>query len=261
MKVNCFALAVLLASLPALTGASTDLAPPSLPGSSSSLISGGAIGDDRGVLIQALGNLTFGGAGIYFDPLAGGAPGIRLSVYSVSVVQSNYVLGGQLYSGTTGIGDVGAAFYNVALNFGLSSGSYYYLAFSSTAGSWGDGLNNMEFFGFDRAQGSSPYTVGGAGGVSVIDGGAFPANTMAGFANTVMPHIALFDGVPPATGTGGTGGGIGAGSGGGSGPGGGGLGGGGQTAVPEPGTWALMLAGVCFVGLRSGRISRLTQKR
>jgi hypothetical protein len=250
----CGTALVLSAILPA---ASTDLAPPLLTSFMSPAISGGALGDDRGVLVQALGNLAFAGAGIYFDPLAGGASGIRLSVFAVTGPAGNYTVGSELYTASSSVTDTGAAFYNVGLNFSMFAGGLYYIAFSSLDGSWGTGLNSMEFYNFDQKLESAPFDVGG---IRVLDGGAFPSNSVYGFANAVMPHVRLYEAGSFPTGTGGTGGGTGGGGTGGTGDGGtggGGTGGSGTgggstggdtlggstsnvTSVPEPGTWAMM---------------------
>jgi len=194
--------------------ASYDLAPPAL--TSFDAVSGAQ--GDRGVFFTALSNFSIGTAGIWMDPLAGGATEIRVSIYQAGGLSAF----GQLATATISIADIGMALYNIPVNFSFSQNSEYYLAFDVVLppGSFSS-ANNIQFYNFDQAN-NAPFSV--AGVLSVQDG-ALGGN----FRNTVLPHIVLnTDNIvaPPSSG------------------------GGNQNAVPEPSSLALLASAALLPAFR-----------
>jgi hypothetical protein len=142
---------------------------------------------DRGDAFDALANFSITSAGIFFDPLDGGATGVAANIYEVQKDSGVGSIGSLVATGSAMIGDSGLTFYDVPLSFDFVSGNRYYLAFTADgANGWGFGINNMRFFNFNFPD--SPFTVGD---VSVVDGGCFGVDCAEGFDNTVMPLIRL----------------------------------------------------------------------
>ncbi len=145
---------------------------------------------DRGDAFDALSNFSISSAGIFFDPLAGGATDISVNIFAVTpgLGSDPGTVGSLLRTASASVIDGGAAFYDIPVSFDFESGQRYYVAFvSNDPGGWGFGLNNMRFFNFDAGT-NSPFTVGS---VKVIDGGCFPSSTCSGFANNILPDIRL----------------------------------------------------------------------
>jgi len=150
---------------------------------------------DRGVVFDALSSFSISSAGIRFDPLAGGATALTVSIYE-SALNATFSNGsadhGQLLgTASAAITDVGLAFYDVPIAFTFAAGVRYDLAFTANgANGWGFDLNQMEFYGYHFAAPAGPYT---AGPVSVVDGGCHLDFSQCGnYENGVMPH-ARFD--------------------------------------------------------------------
>jgi hypothetical protein len=218
MKINL--LGALLLGAAAAWPVSLDLAPPGL----TAFVGTSGVVGDRGIFLTANSSFSIARAGIYMDPLSGGATQIQASLYQADAGTLSVVA--LLGSHTASITDNGLALYEVAVNFNFTAGQTYYLAFDVTAppGSFG-ASNNLEFFNSHL----SPFTVGG---LTVLDG------AMGGvFQWTVMPHIVLNTepGAPPPTN-------------------GGGATGGGAGAVPEPSTWMMLGSALLLPAL--GRLKR-----
>ena len=152
---------------------------------------------DRGDAFDALANFSILSAGIFFDPLDGGATEITANIYAVAKGSPVGTLGSLLKTASASVTDAGATFYDVSLAFDFTAGGRYYLAFTANGNDgWGSGINNMTFFNFD-ASGDSPFTVGDA---SVVDGGCFGgACIVSGFDNAVLPLIRLETAGAPTT--------------------------------------------------------------
>jgi hypothetical protein len=208
----------MLAGVLASWGAVLDLAPTGYV----QIVSPSNSNLDRGVYFNAISAFSIGQAGIWFDPLAGGATSISVSVYSASSLTQ----GGLLATAAASVSDIGMALYNVPINFTFTAGQQYYLAFDVTApaGNWGV-TNDLRFFIFNAGSGHPPFTVGGV--VEVLDGAL--SGSMSNF---VMPHVVLNTEAPTGGGTGG------------------GAGGGAGAPAPEPGTYVLTGSAMIAAALR-----------
>jgi len=171
---------------------------------------------DRGIYFDVTTGFSIAEAGIWMDPLAGGATSLELSIYSAN----SLTLGTLLASATAAVTDSGLALYNVPLNYTFSAGQQYYLSFNAAAPAGGFGTtNDLRFFVFNAGSGHPAYNVGGV--LNVLDG------ALAGSApNFVMPHLVLNTEVS------------------------GGGGGGGGGAVPEPSTYVLLGSALALPALR-----------
>jgi hypothetical protein len=146
---------------------------------------------DRGAVFDALTTFTISSAGIFLEPLAGGATAIAVDIFvsNLAPANGNALHGATLASGSATIVDAGAGFYDVPINFTFNAGSRYDLVFRSLdPGGWGFGANNIEFYDFDFFSGHATYGVGGL--VSVLDGSCHPAPDAGcgNYSNSVMPH-------------------------------------------------------------------------
>ena len=177
----------ILVSPAGAAAASIDLAHPTI--APLQLTGGGNV--DRSVSFDALTSFSIASAGIFFDPLAGGATGIAVDIYLSNLApgQPGNPHGALLASASTPIIDTGLGFYDVAINFNFAAGTRYDLAFRSTnAGGWGLGLNDMRFYFFDFFAGDPAYNVGGL--VSVLDGSCHPVGpSCIGYGNVIMPNV------------------------------------------------------------------------
>ena len=149
---------------------------------------------DRGVTFDALAAFTITSAGIFFDPLAGGATGIAVDIYASMLVagQPNNPHGALLATASIAIVDGGAGFYDVPINFAFTAGNRYDIAFRSlNAGGWGFGLNDMRTWDYDFFQGDASYNV--AGLVTVLDGSCHTVvqggSACSNYGNFFMPNV------------------------------------------------------------------------
>jgi hypothetical protein len=162
----------------------------------------GPEGGDRNVVFNALGAFNINSAGIYFDPLVGGATAIEVAIYAMNLTGGVGTRGALLASSFISITDNGFQFYDVPINFSFTAGTRYDIGFKPVPPEiWGNGINNMEFYAFDYTNDPS-FTVGGL--VEVLDGGrsGWIDGTGGGFTNRAMPHVDMNTSKPvpePAT--------------------------------------------------------------
>ncbi len=188
-----------------------DLGHPSLAAASDTAIGS----NDRGVVFDVISDFSITSTGIRFDPLQGGATGVSVDIYEMSLTGGvGSRNGGALATAVASVTDTGMAFYDIAIDFDFDAGTRYNVTFSTLGpNNWGSGINNLEFYLFDFPD--TPYQVGGA--LNVLDG-----NSGTGFPNSVMPHVRFDAEVSP-------------------------------TAVAEPATMALFGLGLMGLGLAAHR--------
>ncbi len=156
------------------------------PGSSPTDVSNIGNNVDRGDVFNALADFSITSAGIFFQPLDGGAKNITVNIYGVDPDGGVGTLGQLLATASFPLADSTFTFHDVPISFDFVSGSRYYLAFTADGSSgWGFNINTMRIFDFDFP--AAPFKVGD---VSVVDGGCF-GGVCTGFSNQVTPLIRL----------------------------------------------------------------------